>query len=34
MLVLTGVSSREDVERTGIRPTVIAEDVSVLLEGH
>ena len=32
MLVLTGVSSREDVERTGIRPTVIAEDVSALLE--
>ncbi|HEY8117278.1 MAG TPA: HAD-IIA family hydrolase [Actinomycetota bacterium] len=34
MLVLTGVSSREDVERTGIRPTVIAEDVSALLEGR
>jgi len=33
MLVLTGVSRREDVERTGIRPTVIAEDVSALLEG-
>jgi HAD superfamily hydrolase (TIGR01457 family) len=33
MLVLTGVSGREDVERTGIRPTVIAEDVSALLEG-
>jgi len=32
MLVLTGVSGREDVERTGIRPTVIAEDVSALLE--
>jgi polyhydroxyalkanoate synthesis regulator phasin len=32
MLVLTGVSSREDVERTGIRVTVIAEDVSALLE--
>jgi glycerol 3-phosphatase-2 len=33
MLVLTGVSRREDVERTGIRPTLIAEDVSALLEG-
>jgi glycerol 3-phosphatase-2 len=32
MLVLTGVSSRDDVERTGIRATVIAEDVSALLE--
>lgn len=32
MLVLTGVSRRGDVERTGIRPTVIAEDVSALLE--
>ena len=32
MLVLTGVSRREDVERTGIRATVIAEDVSALLE--
>ena len=32
MLVLTGVSGPEDVERTGIRPTVIAEDVSALLE--
>jgi glycerol-1-phosphatase len=32
MLVLTGVSGRDDVERTGIRPTVIAEDVSALLE--
>lgn len=32
MLVLTGVSGREDVDRTGIRPTVIAEDVSALLE--
>jgi glycerol-1-phosphatase len=32
MLVLTGVSGREDVERTGIRPTLIAEDVSALLE--
>jgi HAD superfamily hydrolase (TIGR01457 family) len=32
MLVLTGVSRREDVERTGIRVTVIAEDVSALLE--
>ena len=32
MLVLTGVSGREDVERLGIRPTVIAEDVSALLE--
>ena len=28
MLVLTGVSAREDVERLGIVPTVIAEDVS------
>lgn len=33
MLVLTGVSSRADVEVTGIRPTMIAEDVSALLEG-
>lgn len=33
MLVLTGVSSRADVEVTGIRPTTIAEDVSALLEG-
>jgi glycerol-1-phosphatase len=32
MLVLTGVSKLEDVERTGIRATVIAEDVSALLE--
>ena len=32
MLVLTGVSGREDVERAGIVPTVIAEDVSALLE--
>jgi len=32
MLVLTGVSRREDVERLGIAPTVIAEDVSALLE--
>ena len=32
MLVLTGVSSRADVEVTGIRPTSIAEDVSALLE--
>ena len=32
MLVLTGVSGRGDVERTGIRPTIIAEDVSALLE--
>jgi glycerol-1-phosphatase len=32
MLVLTGVSSRADVEATGVRPTVIAEDVSALLE--
>jgi glycerol-1-phosphatase len=32
MLVLTGVSGREDVERLGIEPTVIAEDVSALLE--
>ena len=32
MLVLTGVSAREDVERLGIVPTVIAEDVSALLE--
>jgi glycerol-1-phosphatase len=32
MLVLTGVSGREDVERTVIRPTVIAENVSALLE--
>jgi glycerol-1-phosphatase len=32
MLVLTGVSGREDVERLGIVPTVIAEDVSALLE--
>ncbi|MGA9160175.1 MAG: HAD-IIA family hydrolase [Actinomycetota bacterium] len=32
MLVLTGVSSRADVEVTGIRPTTIAEDVSALLE--
>ncbi len=33
MLVLTGVSSRADVEVTGIRPTMIAQDVSALLEG-
>jgi glycerol 3-phosphatase-2 len=32
MLVLTGVSGREDVERLGIVPTVIAEDVSGLLD--
>ena len=32
MLVLTGVSGREDVERLGIAPTVIAEDVSALPE--
>jgi HAD superfamily hydrolase (TIGR01457 family) len=32
MLVLTGVSGREDVERLGIVPTVVAEDVSALLE--
>lgn len=32
MLVLTGVSSREDLERTGIRATVVAQDVSALLE--
>ena len=32
MLVLTGVSGREDVERLGILPTLIAEDVSALLE--
>ena len=32
MLVLTGVSGRADVERLGIVPTVIAEDVSGLLE--
>jgi HAD superfamily hydrolase (TIGR01457 family) len=32
MLVLTGVSGREDVDRLGIVPTVIAEDVSGLLE--
>jgi glycerol 3-phosphatase-2 len=32
VLVLTGVSRREDVERLGIVPTVIAEDVSALLE--
>ena len=32
MLVLTGVSGREDVERLGIVPTVIAEDVSALLD--
>ena len=31
MLVLTGVSGREDVERLGIVPTVVAEDVSALL---
>ena len=32
MLVLTGVSGRADVEATGVLPTVIAEDVSALLE--
>jgi HAD superfamily hydrolase (TIGR01457 family) len=32
MLVLTGVSGRADVERTGIRPTMIADDVAGLLE--
>jgi glycerol-1-phosphatase len=32
MLVLTGVSGREDVKRLGIEPTMIAEDVSALLE--
>ena len=32
MLVLTGVSSRADVEATGVRPTVIAEDVSALVD--
>ena len=32
MLVLTGVSGRADVEATGIRPTLIADDVAALLE--
>jgi glycerol-1-phosphatase len=32
MLVLTGVSGREDVKRLGIEPTMIAQDVSALLE--
>lgn len=32
MLVLTGVSGRADVEATGIRPTLIADDVAGLLE--
>jgi len=32
MLVLTGVSGREDVERLGIHPTVVAADVAALLE--
>ena len=32
MLVLTGVSGRADVEASGVRPTVIAENVSALLE--
>ena len=32
MLVLTGVSSKADAEAAGVRPTVIAEDVSGLLE--
>ena len=31
MLVLTGVSTRADAETAGLRPTVIAEDVSALL---
>jgi glycerol 3-phosphatase-2 len=31
MLVLTGVSTRDDAEAAGIRPTVIADDVSALL---
>jgi HAD superfamily hydrolase (TIGR01457 family) len=31
MLVLTGVSTRADAEAAGIRPTVIANDVSALL---
>jgi glycerol-1-phosphatase len=31
MLVLTGISSRADVERTGPRPTYVAEDLSALL---
>jgi len=32
MLVLTGVSGREDVERLGIHPTVVAADVAALPE--
>lgn len=32
VLVLTGVSTRQDVETTGIRPTLIMPDVSALLE--
>jgi len=33
MLVLTGVSSRAEAETGPVRPTVIARDVSALLEG-
>jgi HAD superfamily hydrolase (TIGR01457 family) len=33
LLVLTGVSTREDVERTDVRPTHVAPDVSVLVDG-
>ncbi len=33
-LVLSGISSREDVGRFGIRPTWIAEDVAALVRGN
>jgi len=33
-LVLSGISSTEDVERTGIRPTWIAEDLAALSHGE
>jgi HAD superfamily hydrolase (TIGR01457 family) len=32
MLVLTGVSTRRDAEAAAVRPTIVAEDVSALLE--
>jgi len=33
-LVLTGISSREDIERQGIHPTWIAADLLVLARGE
>jgi len=33
-LVLTGISSKEDIQSQGIRPTWIAEDLLVLARGE